>query len=55
MIHNLPPDLWYKKCFIIPAGFVGGLKKPKHTDSYFYPTHSHISALQKEGLKIWDA
>ena len=55
MIHNLPSDLWYKKCFIRPSGFIGGLKKPKHTDSYLYPALSCISALQKEGLKIWDA
>jgi Transposase family tnp2 len=55
VIHNLPPDLQYKKHFVIPAGFIGGLKKPKHTDSYLYPALSYISALQKEGLKIWDA
>ena len=55
IIHNLSPDLHYRKWFVIPGGFISGLNKPKHTDSYVYPSLYHISALQQEGLQIWDA
>lgn len=55
VIHNLSPDLRYKKRFIIPGGFISGPNKPKHTDSFLYPALYHISALQQEGLRIWDA
>jgi Transposase family tnp2 len=55
IIHNLSPDLRYKKRFVIPGGFISGPNKPKHGDSYIYPSLYHISALQQEGLQIWDA
>ncbi|GLB43663.1 hypothetical protein LshimejAT787_1401750 [Lyophyllum shimeji] len=55
IFHNLPPNSRYKKLFVIPGGFIGGPKKPKHTDSYLYPALYHIAAIQKEGLVIWDA
>ncbi|KAF5379709.1 hypothetical protein D9615_005670 [Tricholomella constricta] len=55
IIHNLPPDVRYKKRFVIPGGFIGGPLKPKHPDSLLYPSIYHISALQNEGLHIWDA
>ncbi|KAG6878843.1 hypothetical protein C0992_007238 [Termitomyces sp. T32_za158] len=52
IIHNLSPDLRYKKRFVIPGGFFGGPGKPKHTDSVIHPALYHVSALQKEGLRI---
>jgi hypothetical protein len=55
VIHNLSPDLRYRKRFVIPGGFISGPNKPKHSDSYVYPSLYHISALQREGLRIWDA
>jgi hypothetical protein len=55
VIHNLPPDLRYKKKFVIPAGFVPGPQKMKDGDSFLYPILYHISALQNEGLRIWDS
>ena len=55
IIHNLPPNLRYKKCLVIPAGFIPGLDKMKDSDSFLYPVLYHISALQNEGLRIWDA
>lgn len=55
IIHNLSPNLRYKKRFVIPGGFLGGPGKPKHTYSIIYPSLYHISALQREGLCIWDA
>lgn len=55
IIHNLPPELRYKKNFVIPAGFIPGPEKMKDGDSFIYPVLYHISALQNEGLRIWDA
>ena len=55
IIHNLPPDLRYKKKFVIPAGFIPGPLKMKDGDSFLYPILYHISALQNEGLRIWDS
>jgi hypothetical protein len=55
IIHNLPPDMRYKKRLVIPAGFVPGPKKMKDGDSFLYPVLYHILALQNEGLRIWDA
>ena len=55
IIHNLPPDLRYKKRLVIPAGFVPGPEKMKDGDSFLFPVLYHISALQNEGLRIWDA
>ena len=54
VIHNLPPEIRYKKTYVIPGGFIPGPQKPKHIDSFIFPGLHHISALQKEGLRIWD-
>src|SRR6266550_4560005 len=37
IIHNLAPDLRYKKKFVIPAGFIPGPEKMKDGDSFLYP------------------
>ena len=55
IIHNLPPELRYKKRLVIPAGFIPGPEKMKDGDSFLCPILYHISALQNEGLRIWDA
>ena len=55
VIHNLSPDYHYKKAYVIPSTFVGGPNKPKNIDSFTYPSLHHLSALQKEGLRLWDA
>ena len=55
IIHNLPPEMCYKKSYIIPAGFIPGPEKMKDGDSFMFPVLYHISALQNEGLRIWDA
>jgi hypothetical protein len=54
-IFNLGPDLRYKKKAVLPGGFIPGPNKPKNVDSYIYPSLHHLSALQHEGLPIWDA
>jgi hypothetical protein len=55
IIHNLAPDLRYEKRLVIPAGFIPGPEKMKDSDSFIFPILYHISALQNEGLRIWDA
>ena len=55
IIHNLAPNLRYGKKLVIPAGFIPGPEKMKDSDSFLYPILYHISALQNEGLWIWDA
>jgi len=53
IIFDLPPDLRYKKKHVMIGGFILGV--PQNTDSFLYPGFHHLSALQKEGLWIWDA
>ena len=55
IIHNLPANLRYKKRFVIPGGFIPGPQKPKHLVSFLFPGLFHLSALQNEGLSIWDS
>ena len=45
IIHNLPPEIRYKKKFVIPAGFIPGPEKMKDGDSFIYLVLYHISAL----------
>jgi hypothetical protein len=54
IIHNLAPDLHYEKSMVIPTRFIPGPEKMKDGDSFLYPLLYHISALQNEGLHIWD-
>ncbi|KAJ3563020.1 hypothetical protein NP233_g9211 [Leucocoprinus birnbaumii] len=49
------PDHHYKKTHVLPGGFIPGPNKPKNIDSFLFPGLYHLSALQNEGLKIWDA
>lgn len=55
VILNHSPDVQYKKQYILPGGFIPGLKKPKNSDSFLFTGLHHLAALQKEGLQIWDA
>jgi hypothetical protein len=55
IIHNLPPQFRYKKCFFIPGAIVPGPKKLEEIDSFLFPSLSHVAALQCEGLKAYDA
>jgi Transposase family tnp2 len=55
VIHNLPPSMRYKKDFVIPGAIVPGPNKPRELDSFLFPSLSHVAALQREGLKIYDA
>jgi hypothetical protein len=49
------PDRCYMKKLVLPGGFIPGPKPPKIVDSFLMPGIHHLSAIQNEGLKIWDA
>jgi hypothetical protein len=53
IVFDLAPDLRYKKRYVLPGGFIPG--KPKIMDSFLFPGLHHLAALQREGLRIWDA
>ena len=54
VILDLSPDLRFKKMFILPAMFIPGPNSPENTESFLLPAFRHVSALQKEGLRIWN-
>jgi hypothetical protein len=55
IFHNLPPQFCYKKRFVIPGSIVPGLKKPEEIDLFLFPLISHVAALQRKGLQVYDA
>ncbi|KAK1216301.1 hypothetical protein PQX77_021077 [Marasmius sp. AFHP31] len=55
VIYDYSPELRYKKKHVLPGGFIPGPNKPKHLDSFIFSALYHVSALQWEGLRIWDA
>ena len=54
IILNLSPDKWYKKVHVCLGGFIPGPNKPKNIDLFLFVGLHHITALQHEGLRIWD-
>jgi hypothetical protein len=54
-VLNLAPKRRYKKKHILIRGFIPGPNNPKNLDSFLLPGLQHLVALQKEGLRIWDA
>ncbi|TFK59269.1 hypothetical protein BDN72DRAFT_749271, partial [Pluteus cervinus] len=54
IILNLSPSLRYKKRYVIPGGFVPGPEKPAILESFLLPGFRHLSALQKNGLAVFD-
>ena len=55
VIFDHAPDGRYMKKCVLPGGFIPGPNKPKNPDSYLFPGLHHLSALQKEGVSMWDA
>ncbi|KZV62094.1 hypothetical protein PENSPDRAFT_549409, partial [Peniophora sp. CONT] len=55
VLLDLPPDLRYKKQYVIPGAIIPGPNKPGCLDSFIFPGLYHIKALQREGLRIWNA
>jgi hypothetical protein len=54
ILLDLGPDERYKVRNIVPGGVIPGPGKPKDLDSFLFPGLAHVSALQKEGLHVWD-
>ncbi|KAF9494662.1 hypothetical protein BDN71DRAFT_1483024 [Pleurotus eryngii] len=52
---DLDGDCRYKKVYVTPGIVIAGPDKPKNLDSFLFLTFYHVSALQREGLRIWDA
>ena len=55
IILDLSPEHRYKKKHVFPGAIIPGLKKPKFIESFLFPGFHHLSAVQREGLRIWDA
>ena len=55
IVIDLGPDKRYKIRNILPGGVIPGPDSPKDLDSFLFPGVSHVAALQREGLPIWDA
>jgi hypothetical protein len=55
VLLNLAPERRYKKKHVLIGGFIPGPNNPKNIDSFLLPGLQHLVALQKEGLRIWDA
>ena len=55
VLLDLAPNLWYKKKYVLPGGFIPGPCKPKNLDSFLYTGLHHLHALQADGLCIWDS
>ena len=55
ILVDLGPDERYKIRNILPGGVIPGPKPPKDLDSFLFPGLAHVSALQREGLHVWDA
>ena len=55
ILFDLDPESRYQVADVIPGGMIPGPNKPKNCDSYLFPGLHHVAALQREGLRIWDA
>ena len=55
IVVDLGPDKHYKIRNILPGGIIPGPNAPKNLESFFFPGLAHVSALQREGLHIWDS
>ena len=55
ILLDLAPDERYKIRNILPGGVIPGPNHPRHIESFLFPGLAHVSAIQKEGLSIWDA
>ena len=55
ILLDLAPDKRYKIRNILPGGVIPGPEAPGDLDSFLFPGLAHLSALQNEGLPIWDS
>jgi hypothetical protein len=52
VLLKLSPNRRYKKKHVFIGGFIPGPKNPKNLDSFLFPGLAHLSAIQKEGLRL---
>lgn len=55
VVMNHSPDVRYKRKHILVGAVIPGPNKPENVDSYLFPGIRHVSALQKQGLSVWNA
>ena len=55
ILVDLALDKRYKIRNILPGGIIPGPEAPDDLNSFLFPGLAHLSALQQEGLHIWDA
>ena len=55
VVLDHPPDLRYKKSYVLPAFIIPGPNGPRNMDSFMFRSLQHLVALQKDGLPLWDA
>ena len=55
IILNLAPDECYKVQNNLPGGVIPGPEALGNIEFFLFPGLAHLSAIQKEGLRIWDA
>jgi hypothetical protein len=56
VILNLAPDTRYKKSEILPLCIIPGIEhEPKDMDSFNFPVFQEISALMRDGFRVWDS
>ncbi|KAF5335649.1 hypothetical protein D9758_017763 [Tetrapyrgos nigripes] len=56
IVVNFRNDLRYKKVRVIVGCIIPGPNKPKHAESFLFPSLHHVAAINKRGgLPVWDA
>jgi hypothetical protein len=55
ILLEMAPNERYKVQNILPGGIIPRPKPPEHLDSFMFPGLAHVSALQKEGLSLYDS
>lgn len=55
ILLEMAPDERYKVRNILPGGIIPGPRSPEHLESFIFPGLAHVSALQKEGLRLYDS
>ncbi|KAL0572505.1 hypothetical protein V5O48_009458 [Marasmius crinis-equi] len=54
-ILDLPGKIRHKKENVLPLFTIGGPNPPKDYDSFLFPIFAHLSACQKNGIRMWNA
>ncbi|KIY51705.1 hypothetical protein FISHEDRAFT_64061 [Fistulina hepatica ATCC 64428] len=55
VVLDHPVDVRYQKRYVLVGSVIPGPNKPKNLDSFLFPGLFHLSALQCEGMRVWNA